>query len=149
MNKSMFTIIISLIAVSVSLIAVFVTIWGNIYNASKQRELQQLNLRAESYASFLGQLELLIPTTRDQTLTDNDKIKELNKALTILLTRAPDCVIKKINEEIFNGDKTKKISLGRPEIKKLQLILHNDINGQLKCSSDKLIEGDFPHFPFQ
>lgn len=141
--------VLSTAAIAVSFLALAINIWGAFYNATKQRELEVYNTKAQAYADFLGRIELLLPSDGNKTLQNNDEIKKLNEAFTILLIKAPDCVIKEINNKIFGGDKTKGISLNREQIKKLQLILHNDLNNQLKCSAGQLVEGDFPHFPFQ
>lgn len=137
------------IAFIAALITASVTAWGYYYTAKKEREIELHKAKSDAYAEFLGNLELLIPDKEGKSLIDNDKIRILNKDLSILLLKTSSSVVLEINKQIFGNDRTAGISLNRKGIKKLQLILHNDINGKLKNASGDLQEGDFPHFPFQ
>ena len=74
-------------------------------------------------AAYVGHLE----DVKEGSITVRRMMEDGYDVLE-LPTPALISVVKEINEKIFNGDRTKKVSLGRSEIKKLQLILHNDIN---------------------
>ena len=135
-----------------AIIGAVVLIMGYIYSSNQQRQLEAYKIKANAYANALGQMELLLPQHKGETLKDNDKIQELNKYLSVALTYAPDCVVRKINETIFpdyKGDETTTL-FGREEIRKIELIFHNDLNNKIDCSNKKILQfGDFLYFPFQ
>ena len=132
------------VSLIIGTIPVAIAIVGYFFHSFAQRRHERYKLKVEAYSKFLGIIELLLPDKPNQVLGDNEKIRLLNQALAELMLKAPVSVINRIKKEIFEDGQDR---FGRTEIKKLQLILHNDVYPSR--FSKQLNIQSFPHLPFQ
>ena len=100
-------------------------------------------MKAKAYADFLEQFEEFVPEKDDVIQENNKEIRKMNKALVVLTTYAPDCVVKRINEIAKQYGK-----MNRDIIAEVRAILHNDLHHPW-CSSMGLKKSDFPYFIFR
>lgn len=117
-------------------IAACVLIVGYNINAENQRKHEIFVRKLQTYETLLSKVEILLPEC--DPLKSVENIKELNSAQSNLFLEAPDNVLKRIlNEVIVNRENP----FNRDSIKKLQLILHQDLYPKSSLTDD-----DFPFF---
>lgn len=127
-----------------ALIAATVVFVGYLYNAGRNRYIEKFKLKTKAYADFLEKYESVIPASPNDTLKNNDSIRQLNMAYSVLSIYSPASVVRKLSEIFKTG------TVSRNEFLKIQSILHNDIHRSFPSCifSKKIKDSDISYFTF-